>query len=406
MEKFYTLRSRNYLTTFSARAELRKNAIDNGLCGFHSGRELFEQLAFGDHYPEYILFPIVFHQDEGKRLRDVLDMRSVGFFVISDRMKLVLEENSLTGWKTYPIQIYDKKKNLISGYSGFTVTGKGGRVYYSLNEAWDPVLGWNPAGWDGSDFFYLENTRHILITEKVMKVLRKHKIDAIDMDPLEDSVKLDSLAGKKEGGYASFSIIHNRPQRYQGFQWDSFLDWDMLRLIESDLKDERLESIEKCLELAFRYGVAGRSTSVLSLIHLENAEQTENRVFRYVALRESVFCCGKAIECIDNAARLLGTISDSAPFILDEFALNHRLITSPDLWEQYMEWYTPTIRRMHIDIYNALAAYLEKQQYRGTTDKIQQYLENALMQLAQSISILSEACAAGINECQFVCPNE
>lgn len=401
MEKFYTLHSRNYLTTFSAWPELWKNAIDNHLCGFHSGRELFDQLAFGDHYPEYIQFPIVFHQEEGKRMRDVLDMRSVGFFVISDRMKDVLEESGFTGWKTYPIQLYDKKKNLISGYSGFTVTGKGGRVYYPLIEAWNPVLGWNPASWDGSDFFHFENTRHILITERVMKVLSKHKIDAIDMDPLEDSIRFDSLAGKKEGGYASFSSIHNRPHRYLDSQWDSLLDWDMLNPIDSDLKDGTLESIEKCLELAFRYGITGNSTSRLSLDNLESAEQTENRVLRYIALRESVSCCGKAIECIDNAAQLLGTVSESAPFVVNEFALNYRLITSPDLWEQYMEWYPLTIRRMQIDIYNALADYLAKQLNKGTTDKIQQYLDNALMQLAQSISILSEACVPGIIKCQF-----
>ena len=68
------------------------------------------------------------------------------------------------------------------------------------------------------------------------------------------------------------------------------------------------------------------------------------------------------------------------------------LITSADLWEQYMQWYTPTIRRVHIDIYNALADYYEKQLKEGTSNQIQQYLENALMQLAQSISILTEAC--------------
>jgi len=392
MEKFYTLHSRNYLTTFSAWPELWKNAIDNHLCGFHSGRELFDQLAFGDHYPEYIQFPIVFHQEEGKRMRDVLDMRSVGFFVISDRMKDVLEENGFTGWNTYPIQLYDKKKNLISGYSGFTVTGKGGRVYYPLNEAWNPVLGWNPASWEGSDFFHFENTRHIIITERVMKVLKKHKIDAIDMEPLEDRIKLDPLAGKKEGGYASFLTVHKRPQRYQDSQSDSLLDWDLIHQIESDLKDGKLESIEKCLELAFRYGIAGDSTSVCSLDKLENAEKTENRVIRYVALRESLLCCEKAVECVDNAAQLLGIISDSAPFIMNEFGLDHHLITNADLWEQYMQWYTPTIRRVHIDIYNALADYYEIQLKEGTSNQIQQYLENALMQLAQSISILTEAC--------------
>lgn len=389
---FYTLHSRNYLTTFNATPKLFRNAIDNHLRGFHSGREIYDQLAFGDHYPEYIQFPIVFYQEDGKRMRDVLDMRYVGFFVISDRMKLVLEENGFTGWKTYPVQLYDKKKNLISGYSGFTVTGKGGRVYYPLNEAWVPVLGWNPACWDGSDFFHFENTRHIIITERVMKVLKKHKIDAIDMKPLEDSIKLDPLAGKKDGGYASFSTIQNRPHRYQDSQWDSFLDWDILNPIESDLNDGTLESIEKCLELAFRYGMDGDSTSVCSLDELESAQKTEDRIFRYVALRESLLCCEKAVECVDNAARLLGVISDSAPFIMNEFGLDHHLITSADLWEQYMHWYTPTIRRVHIDIYNALADYYEKRLKEGTSNQIQQYLENALMQLAQSISILTEAC--------------
>ena len=389
---FYTLHSRNYLTTFSATPKLFRNAIDNHLCGFHSGREIFDQLAFGDHYPEYIQFPIVFYQEDGKRMRDVLDMRYVGFFVISDRMKLVLEENGFTGWKTYPVRLYDKKKNLISGYSGFTVTGKGGRVYYPLNEAWDPVYGWNPACWDGSDFFHFENTRHIIITERVMKVLKKHKIDAIDMEPLEDRIKFDPVAGKKEGGYASFSNIQNRPHRYQDSQWYSILDWDMLNPIESDLMDGTLESIEKCLELAFRYGNAGRGTSVCALDKLESAEKTENRIFRYVALRESLICCGEAVECVDNAARLLGIISDSAPFIMNEFGFDHHLITGADLWEQYMHWYTPTIRRVHIDIYNALTDYYEKLLKEGTSNQIQQYLENALMQLAQSISILTEAC--------------
>ena len=393
MEKFYVFGSRGYLTTFAVSPKLFSDAIDNNLRGFHSGRSIHDQLVFSNQYPNYIQFPIVFHQIDGKRMRDLLDMRYSGSeFLISDRLKSILEDNRCSGWKTYPIELYDKKGCLISGYSGFTVTGKGGRVYYPLNEAWDPVPGWNPACWDGSDLFHFENTRHIIITERVMKVLKKHKIDAIDMEPLEDRIKLDPLAGKKEGGYASFSSIHNRPHRYLDSQGDSLLDWDMLNPIDSDLKDGTLESIEKCLELAFRYGIAGDSTSVCSLDKLENAEKTENMVIRYVALRESLLCCEKAVECVDNAARLLGIISDSALFIMNEFGLDHHLITNADLWELYMQWYTPTIRRVHIDIYNALADYYEIQLKEGTSNQIQQYLDNALMQLAQSISILTEAC--------------
>jgi len=31
-----------------------------------------------------------------------------GIIFISDRLKILLEENQLTGWKTFPIKIYDK----------------------------------------------------------------------------------------------------------------------------------------------------------------------------------------------------------------------------------------------------------------------------------------------------------
>ena len=401
MEKFYDFGSRSYLTTFAASPELFDDAIDKDLCGFHSGREIHDQLVFRNQYPNYIQFPIVFRQIDGKRMRDLLDMRYNGsYFLISDRLKSILEENRFTGWKSYPIELYDKKGNPISGYSGFTVTGRGGRLYYSLNKGWDSILeyylAWNPACWDGSDFFRFDNTRHLVVTEKVMTVLKKNRVDAVDYFPLENEhLHYDSSAGNGEAGYAVFSLICGRPQSYQKPPLNGPVDEELLSRIAFPLKAGTLASLENCQELIWRYGNAGRSSSYLSLLDLESEAKTERRCYRYVALIESLACCEDAIECVDNAAYLLHCESDSPTFIRHEFPSlpGHQTITSSSEWDSFMDWHIATLRTVHIDIYNALTEHFEHlTDTNRMTPLIQQYMENALMQLAQSISILTEAC--------------
>ena len=55
-------------------------------------------------------FPVVFKQDYGKKLTDILGTGWPSLYLISDRLKKILEDNELTGWKTFPITVYDKKK--------------------------------------------------------------------------------------------------------------------------------------------------------------------------------------------------------------------------------------------------------------------------------------------------------
>src|SRR5262245_11871693 len=74
-------------------------------------------------YYEGINFPYVFKQDYGKKFTDILDTGCAGLFLISENLKKILENNRFTGWKTYPIKLYDKKNNEVSGYHGFSVIG-------------------------------------------------------------------------------------------------------------------------------------------------------------------------------------------------------------------------------------------------------------------------------------------
>ena len=348
----------------------------------------------------------IFRHIDGKRMRDLLDMRYTGsHFLISDRLKSILEENRFTGWKCYPIELYDKKGNPITGYSGFTVTGHGGRLYRSFNKGWDSIgdyyLAWNPACWDGSDFFRFDNASHLLVTEKVMTVLKKNRVDAVDFFPLESNehIHYDFSAGKREAGYAVFSTVRERPRSYQKPPLNGPVDEELLRRAAFPLKAGTLASLENCLELMWRYGNAGRSVSNLSLLDLKIEAKTAQRCFRYVALIESLACCEDAIEYMDNAAYMLHCESDSTAFIRHEFPSlpDYHTITSEREWDRFMDWHIATLSSIHIDIYNALTKQFEHLTESGRmTPLIQQYLENALMQLAQSISILSEACAAGI----------
>lgn len=193
MEDFYELSSCNYLTTFYAETELYSGLIPPEKR--EAAYAYDYALKWGDYEsnPE-VKFPIVWREsryDSGKKMRDILDNRSISFFLISDRLKKVLEDNNITGWKSYPIIIYDKKGNLVEGYNGFSVTGRAGDfisdtpfLKYKDIKDWYKEGGvgsyFDLSTWDGSDIFKLSNVGMIIVTEKVIKLFKEHKITACE----------------------------------------------------------------------------------------------------------------------------------------------------------------------------------------------------------------------------------
>lgn len=152
---------------------------------------------------EGINFPVVFKQKSGKKFTDILATGWVNLLLISDKLKNLLIENHLSGWKTYPIILKDKKENQIEGYHGFSVTGISGRKSY-INS---PIIEtrYVPEGpivrlykgatidlgkWDGSDFFVPEGTVGIVITKKVAEILKKNKISNLSLDNVAE-VEMD-----------------------------------------------------------------------------------------------------------------------------------------------------------------------------------------------------------------------
>ncbi len=144
---------------------------------------------------EGINFPVVFKQTSGKKITDILASGWPGLLLISDKLRNLLVENHLNGWKTYPVVLKDKNENLIEGYHGFSVTGISGRKSYTNA----PIIEtrYVPQGpivklykganidlskWDGSDFFVPEGTTGIIVTKKVAKLLKSNKISNLSLE--------------------------------------------------------------------------------------------------------------------------------------------------------------------------------------------------------------------------------
>lgn len=152
-------------------------------------------LIFGDY--SGFSFPVIFKQEYGSKLHDVLDTGLPSLYLISDKMKAILEDNKLTGWKTFAVKVLDKKEQEITGYHGFSITGRCGKIDYSKSEIIEKRL--VPNGplvkyykglyvgldkWDGKDFFVPEKYFGIMTTQRAAETLKKNKLTNIRLENL------------------------------------------------------------------------------------------------------------------------------------------------------------------------------------------------------------------------------
>lgn len=158
---------------------------------------------------EGINFPITFKQVYGKHFYDILDTGCAGLFLISEKMKNVLEENQLTGWKVFPIKLFDKKDHEITGYYGLSVIGQSSATSYKKSEILEKRL--VPNGplckffkgvfiekWDGSDFFTPDGTYQTFITRKACEILKKNNITNYYLINLAEKETLTIIVQKSE----------------------------------------------------------------------------------------------------------------------------------------------------------------------------------------------------------------
>jgi hypothetical protein len=137
--------------------------------------------------------PIVYEYFMGGAPKDLIGTTLVPLKLLSDRVIDLFQENQFTGWSTYPIELYGKKKEKITGYQGFSVSGKCGPIDNSRSKReWrePPVphgkryrtwvgLYFDLKTWDGSDIFVPESTGYTIVTEQVKIAIEKAKFKNI-----------------------------------------------------------------------------------------------------------------------------------------------------------------------------------------------------------------------------------
>jgi hypothetical protein len=147
----------------------------------------------------------------GGHVADVLWTGLLSLVCVSTKVVEFLTENEVTGWATYPVEAYDRRGDPLPGYHGFAVTGphcKRDRGRSEIVTRPHPAnaerqvehyrgLYFDESGWDGSDVFLIRYTAGIIISEKVYRLFRRHRIANVRFTPLtevEIEVSLDKYA--------------------------------------------------------------------------------------------------------------------------------------------------------------------------------------------------------------------
>ena len=203
-QSFFDFSAALPMTSFAVGADVFEKALEridpNSKGRRDPRRDTYDYLLDGN-YPEWLEFPVVFHHqkgDPGRKMSDLIGFRYTGnHFLISQRLKDLLERNGITGWKTYPVEVYGLKGELLEGYYGFTVTGRGGLIIHRDSERKQkPIC--STQQWDGSDFFRAKPGRYIIVTQRVKDLFLENKITTPEFDTLHLDWEPDNPAADEE----------------------------------------------------------------------------------------------------------------------------------------------------------------------------------------------------------------
>jgi hypothetical protein len=146
--------------------------------------------------------PIFLQGYMGGQVADFIFSGSVFIRVISKRVYDLLQSNKITGWKIYPVEVFDRKGQPLPGYYGFSIIGKecrrdrtrSQRLTKQIVPQGDPFeyykgLYFFDEDWDGSDIFLVQNNI-MVVTEKVLNLFKKNKVTNVEFIPLVE-VEMD-----------------------------------------------------------------------------------------------------------------------------------------------------------------------------------------------------------------------
>lgn len=135
----------------------------------------------------------------GGQVTDFLWSSLIPLVCISERVKEILQMNTITGWATYPVEVFDRKGVFLPGYHGFAVTGGECRRDRSRSQIFTRQvvpegkpqkvykgLYFHEEDCDGSDIFWVRSFGGTVVTEKVQKIFKQSKITNARLTPLPE----------------------------------------------------------------------------------------------------------------------------------------------------------------------------------------------------------------------------
>lgn len=145
---------------------------------------------------------ITFNRLSGQNPLDIMETGTGLFYLISNKIFEVLKLNQLSGWNSFPVEVYGKNDERIDGYQCLSITGrcstlderkslkilKPPRVPQAMPYYVKKGLYFDINKWDGSDFFLAPNKGFIFVTQKVRNILESEKasnvlfINALDIE--------------------------------------------------------------------------------------------------------------------------------------------------------------------------------------------------------------------------------
>ena len=142
--------------------------------------------------------PIQFDASQGSKATDLLWTQLVTPVCVSGRVIRILSKNEVSGWSTYPVEVFDSEGALLSDYHGFVVTGSVCDADYSRSavitkpppaprgKSYDVYKGlfFDEGQWDGSDLFWVGGVR--VVVEKVKRVFERSGVENVVFTPLPE----------------------------------------------------------------------------------------------------------------------------------------------------------------------------------------------------------------------------
>jgi len=124
--------------------------------------------------------------------------------VINGRVRDLLIQEHITGWRSYQVHIKDRARTVHTGYWHLVVDGPPcGPIDWTRGPLLERTDGWpkgkyyrggwfDPATWSGADIFRSENNGMILATDRVMQTFNEANVENVEFTPL-DQCEIDKF---------------------------------------------------------------------------------------------------------------------------------------------------------------------------------------------------------------------